>query len=107
MSHLLEVPAAKIPAPGQRTLLRWNDQNLLLCNVAGQLHAIDDSCPHQGASLFGGHLEGRTLQCSAHGLRFDLATGYLLNSTRVCVTRFPVESRDGRVFIIVAKEPRE
>jgi len=43
--------------------------------VDGQAHAIEDSCPHSGASLCLGPLEGHTVQCRAHGLRFDLRTG--------------------------------
>ena len=37
--------------------------------------ALDDSCPHQGASLSGGTLTWTQLQCRAHGLKFDVATG--------------------------------
>jgi 3-phenylpropionate/trans-cinnamate dioxygenase ferredoxin subunit len=42
------------------------------------------------------------IQCCAHGLRFDLASGYLLNSTAVKVTNYPVEVVDGQVFIVIA-----
>ena len=68
------------------------------------MFAIDDSCPHQGASLCGGRLEGRVIQCCAHGLRFDLRSGYLLNSTLVKVTHYPVEIIDGQAFIIISEE---
>ena len=68
------VPAEKVPAPGMRTLFEPAGNSLALFNVAGQIYAIDDSCPHQGSSLCGGRLEGRVIQCCAHGLRFDLAS---------------------------------
>ena len=68
------------------------------------LFAIDDSCPHQGASLCGGRLEGRVIQCCAHGLRFDLRSGYLLNSTAVKVANYPVEIIDGQAFIVIVPE---
>ncbi|MNY77531.1 hypothetical protein D3C86_2174700 [compost metagenome] len=45
------------------------------------------------------------IQCCAHGLRFDLASGYLLNSTALKVASYPVEvQEDGRVFIVIASE---
>lgn len=105
MTRHIEVPAGKVPAPGGRTLLESAGKSLALFNVDGQLYAIDDSCPHQGASLCGGRLEGKVIQCCAHGLRFNLASGYLLNSTALKVASYPVEvQEDGRVFIVIASE---
>ncbi|WP_449431930.1 Rieske (2Fe-2S) protein [Pseudomonas putida] len=105
MTRRIEVPAAKVPAPGQRSLFEAQGLSLALFNVAGQLYAIDDGCPHQGASLCGGRLEGRVIQCCAHGLRFDLATGYLLNSTALKVGNYPLEVVDGQTFVVIASEP--
>lgn len=75
MKRLLEIPADRLPVEGQRVLLRHEEKSVLLFNVAGTLHAIDDSCPHSGASLFAGKLQGHMLQCPAHGLRFNLNKG--------------------------------
>ncbi len=101
MSRRIAVPAEKVPALGMRSLFEPEGSSLALFNVAGQLYAIDDSCPHQGASLCGGRLEGRVIQCCAHGLRFDLASGYMLNSNAVKVANYPVEVVDGQVFIVI------
>jgi 3-phenylpropionate/trans-cinnamate dioxygenase ferredoxin subunit len=106
MSQRFAVPPGQVPAPGARALLDFADKSLALFNVAGQLYAIDDSCPHQGASLCGGLLQGRAIQCCAHGLRFDLASGYLLNSTALKVGSYPVEVVDEQVFIVLAVEER-
>lgn len=104
MTRRIPVPAGKHPQAGGRALFEFEDKSLALFNVDGQLFAIDDSCPHQGASLCGGRLEGRVIQCCAHGLRFDLRSGYMLNSTQVKVTKYPVESIDGQAFIVIASE---
>ncbi|CAE6907322.1 (2Fe-2S)-binding protein [Pseudomonas marincola] len=104
MSQRIAVPKGKVPALGMRTLLRSADKSLAVFNIEGQLYAIDDSCPHQGASLCGGRLEGRVIQCCAHGLRFDVASGYLVNSTSFKVANYPVEIEDDQVFIIVDAE---
>jgi nitrite reductase/ring-hydroxylating ferredoxin subunit len=101
MTARFQVPLEKIPAPGARAFLMVGDKSLALFNIAAQFYAIDDSCPHQGASLFGGKLEGQVIQCCAHGLRFDLASGYLLNSTQLKVASYPVEIIDDQVFIIM------
>ena len=37
--------------------------------------ALDDTCPHMGASLADGRLLGNEVQCSWHEWRYDLETG--------------------------------
>jgi nitrite reductase (NADH) small subunit/3-phenylpropionate/trans-cinnamate dioxygenase ferredoxin subunit len=37
--------------------------------------ALDDTCPHMGASLADGRLFGNELQCSWHEWRYDRASG--------------------------------
>lgn len=104
MSRRIPVPAGKLPQAGGRALFEFDDKSLALFNVEGDVFAIDDSCPHQGASLCGGRLEGRVIQCCTHGLRFDLRSGYLLNSTAVKVVNYPVEIIDGQAFIVIVPE---
>jgi len=104
MTRRIPVPAGKHPPAGGRALFEFEDKSLALFNVDGQLFAIDDSCPHQGSSLCAGRLEGRVIQCLAHGLRFDLYSGYLLNSRQVKVTNYPVEIIDGQAFIVIVTE---
>ena len=98
------MPAGKLPQAGGRSLFEFADKSLALFNVDGRLYAIDDSCPHQGASLCGGRLEGRVIQCCAHGLRFDLASGYLLNSDKLKVANYPVEVVDDQAYIVIVPE---
>jgi nitrite reductase/ring-hydroxylating ferredoxin subunit len=104
MNRRIPVPAGKLPQAGGRALFEFDDKSLALFNVEGDLFAIDDSCPHQGASLCGGRLEGRVIQCCAHGLRFDLRSGYLLNSTQLKVANYPVEIIDDQAFIVIVSE---
>ena len=104
MNRRIPVPAGKLPQAGGRALFEFEDKSLALFNVEGDVFAIDDSCPHQGASLCGGRLEGRVIQCCAHGLRFDLRSGYLLNSTQLKVANYPVEIIDGQAFIVIVPE---
>jgi 3-phenylpropionate/trans-cinnamate dioxygenase ferredoxin subunit len=42
---------------------------------AGEVHAIGDKCTHGDISLSEGFVEDDTLECWAHGSRFDLRTG--------------------------------
>jgi nitrite reductase/ring-hydroxylating ferredoxin subunit len=99
MTPRIEVPPARLPPPGGRALLHTGARCVVLFQVDGQYHAIDDSCPHQGASLAGGKLEGRALQCPAHGLRFDLATGCLAGVPSVRVAVYPIHIEEGKVYL--------
>ncbi|MND49089.1 Toluene 1,2-dioxygenase system ferredoxin subunit [compost metagenome] len=36
---------------------------------------MENRCPHQGAPLHAGTLDGSVLRCSRHGIAFDLANG--------------------------------
>jgi nitrite reductase/ring-hydroxylating ferredoxin subunit len=101
MTNRFEVPFEKIPNSGERAFFKIGDKTLALFNVAAQFYAIDDSCPHQGASLFSGRLEGRVIQCCAHGLRFDLKNGCLVNSAQLKVATYPVEVVEDKVFIVM------
>ncbi|MGR3979124.1 Rieske 2Fe-2S domain-containing protein [Acinetobacter sp. 1207_04] len=101
MTARFQVPQEKIPTSGARAFLKVDEKFLVLFNINQQFYAIDDSCPHQGASLFSGKLEGKSLQCCAHGLKFDLESGYMLNSTHLKMTSYLVEVIESDVFIVM------
>ena len=101
MTARFQVPQEKIPTSGARAFLKVDEKFLVLFNINEQFYAIDDSCPHQGASLFNGKLEGKSLQCCAHGLKFDLESGYMLNSTHLKMTSYLVEVIESDVFIVM------
>lgn len=104
MSRQIPVGAANALAPGERKLAFVDGRSIVLFNIDGTIHAIDNACPHNGASLASGQLEGHMLRCPAHGLRFDLTTGCMPGAGGLCLTTFPVRAVDGRLMAIV-EEP--
>ena len=88
----------EVPA-GQGLVVQAGTKVLALFNVEGSYHAIDNSCPHQGASLAGGKLDGTQLQCPAHGLRFDLATGCTPGGAGLCLNTYAVEVIDDHIVV--------
>ena len=52
-----------------------------MAKVAGRFFAVDDRCPHLGASLARGTLEGTVVTCVRHGSQFDLADGRVVRWT--------------------------
>jgi ferredoxin-NADP reductase len=65
-------------AHGQAKGVSVNGATIALFNVDGEYYAIDDSCPHAGASLSEGELAGKELTCPLHGAVFDVTTGEVL-----------------------------
>ena len=70
--------------------------------VDGKVHALEDSCPHAGASIAGGKVEGGTVRCPAHGMRFDLATGGMPGNPDFRVRTYPVAVVGNVVTVDVA-----
>jgi nitrite reductase (NADH) small subunit len=57
---------------------------------SGQLFAIDDVCPHMGASLSGGYLENDVVTCPWHAWRFRITDGAWADNPRIKIGCFPV-----------------
>ena len=56
----------------------------------GRYFAIDDVCPHMGASLSGGWVENGTVTCPWHAWRFRLADGAWANYPKMKIGCYPV-----------------
>lgn len=97
MTTEIQVAFASDLSPGQRKLVFIDGRIIVVFNIDGTYRAIDDSCPHQGASLAAGRLERSVLQCPAHGLRFDLAKPG--EPGRLCPRSFAVSEIDGKVML--------
>ena len=72
--------------PGKMVKITADGKDILVANIDGSYHAIDDTCTHSGASLSEGTLEGCILKCGWHGAEFDCKTGKL--------DKFPAKIRD-------------
>jgi nitrite reductase/ring-hydroxylating ferredoxin subunit len=63
---------------GDRAVVEAEGREILLLRVAGELHAFDNACPHEGNPLVEGEVLGDQLECAYHSWRFDLRTGACL-----------------------------
>ena len=73
----------------------------------GGLHAVDNRCPHMGFPLHRGTIEDGILTCHWHHARFDLKSGCTFDLFADDATVYPVEVRDGRVYIDAFATPRD
>ena len=56
----------------------------------GEYWAIDDFCPHMGASLAGGHVEGGIVACPWHLWRFSIKDGAWCDNPSISIDHFEV-----------------
>jgi nitrite reductase (NADH) small subunit/3-phenylpropionate/trans-cinnamate dioxygenase ferredoxin subunit len=60
-------------------------------NDRGAFRAIDDTCPHAGASLACGTLVEGTVMCAWHGWRFHLCDGAWADYSKLTIGVYQVQ----------------
>lgn len=102
MATFITVARTDELVPGQGKLVEVHQKRIALFNVGGRYFALDDICPHRGAPLSEGELEGTAVVCPWHGAIFDLETG---NVTRppaaIGVATYDVRVDAGEIAIAV------
>lgn len=77
-------------ADGEGKTVTVGSRLLAVFYVGGQYHAIDDTCPHMGASLSGGYVEDGIVTCPWHAWRFRLCDGVWADNPRIKIGSYPV-----------------
>jgi len=88
-----------IPA-GQGRAYAVEDRMIAVFFDGENYHAIDDFCPHMGASLSGGYLEGDVVTCPWHAWRFRVTDGTWCDNPRLKVDNFHVEQEGNDLFVV-------
>ena len=66
----------------------------------GKVFAAEDVCPHAGARLSEGALEGKVITCPLHGSQFDVCNGERLRGPAdVAIKTYRVDMESGQVFL--------
>src|SRR5512146_3504931 len=90
-----------------RKVIRLAAKQVLLLAAGGRTFAIANRCPHEGYPLSEGtEGPGCVLTCNWHNWKFDLASGEALVG-RDPVRTYPIELRDGEIFIDLTDPPAE
>jgi 3-phenylpropionate/trans-cinnamate dioxygenase ferredoxin subunit len=87
------------PSTAQRVVVDGVAISVVM-DSAGAVHALGDTCTHGDISLSEGFVEDDTLECWAHGSKFELATGKPLTLPAYePVPVFVVSVIDGDVYV--------
>ena len=82
---------------GGSVVVEVNRKDIAVFRVNGQFFAIDDLCPHMGASLSGGSVEDGVVTCPWHYWRFRLADGAWADNPKVKTGCYAVHVEAGVV----------
>lgn len=90
---------------GENEMKRYEHAGLYVAviNSGGQFFVVEDSCPHAGAPMSQGYLEGHNLTCCWHAWTFDIRNGACDMIPSVTLPRFEAEVRGGELW--VSREP--
>jgi nitrite reductase/ring-hydroxylating ferredoxin subunit len=96
-------------------LVEVKNRSIGIFNVNGTFVAALNMCPHELAPVCRGKVRGTTLSsppgeyrwgregeilaCPWHGWEYDLLSGKMLADERIRLRTYPVEVRDGTVYI--------
>ena len=75
MGELVRVASVSKVDSGKGAAFDVGEKRSAVCNKDGCFYALDDTCPHAGASLAEGDLEGDNVVCPWHYAEFSLETG--------------------------------
>ena len=73
--------------PGDMKRVNVGNDEVLLVNVDGAIHACDDVCTHSYYSLSEGDLSGEEIECALHGALFNVTTGAVITPPAVVPLR--------------------
>lgn len=81
MSRFVEIARESDLTDGAMKEVIIEEHEILLAKVGGRYYAIADRCPHMGAKLSQGRLDGVVVTCPRHGSQFDITDGRVIDWT--------------------------
>jgi len=94
-------------AAGQGKYAEVDGFRIALFLDQGTVYAIDNTCPHAGASMAGGFVDNGCAICPWHGWRFRLSDGHMPDAEGVRIDTYPTRlyPRPGRPTLVQADLP--
>jgi nitrite reductase (NADH) small subunit len=94
-----------IPRGGARAVKTMIGEIGLFRTADDRVFALDNLCPHKGARLSMGMIEGEVVVCPWHGWSFALADGRAATDGFGRTCPVPVRVIDGRVLLRLVPPP--
>ncbi len=90
---------------GRGVRVEIGELEIAVFRIGDEIHALGDRCSHARASLSEGEIFDGEVECPRHGSPFDLVTGEARGLPATSpVPVFPIEVRDGYVYLTVTED---
>jgi len=96
--------AADVPEGGS-VVVSLGTKDVAVFRTDGAFHAIDDMCPHMGASLSGGYVEDGVVTCPWHYWRFRLSDGAWADNPKISTGCYRVHVGGDNLELELPGEP--
>ena len=80
-------------------IIEIDGEPVALCRVGEQVYALEDVCPHQGASFEGGEIDDGILICPLHGWRAEVCSGQSLEAPSLKIAMYQTKVDNGEVYV--------
>lgn len=88
------------PLIGKKVRFKEHEIGIFL-TANGEIHAVNNICPHKQGPLSEGTVSGGFIYCPLHDQKIDLKTGVVQEPDTGCVEVYKVEIIDGDVYICI------
>jgi len=88
----------QIPDEGA-LVVNVGEEEVALFKCSGELHAVDNVCPHRGGPLAEGEFNDGIVSCPWHAWTFDVRSGLCTINPAARVRKFKVEVQGERVLL--------
>jgi len=91
-------------SPQKPYLFNLTDNEQMVIFQAGQNYfALENRCPHAGALLHEGTIEGQILTCIWHGWKFDLESGQSLNEYWARIKTYALSVKNSGIYVLLGE----
>jgi nitrite reductase/ring-hydroxylating ferredoxin subunit len=94
------------PRGRQAWTFKHQGRSYSVFDVDGELQVTDAACPHHGGPLAEGRIRDGVVTCPWHWYSFELRSGECRTAPGYRLRKYPVVSRDGRLYAELPAEAR-
>jgi len=104
MSEYRTVARVEAVPEGQGRSFSVEGRIVAVFRQGGEYFAINDLCPHMGASLASGHFEDGAVTCPWHAWRFSVCDGTWLDNPKVRTDSYPVRIEGEHIQVLIPEK---
>ncbi|MEJ2078519.1 MAG: Rieske 2Fe-2S domain-containing protein [Acidobacteriota bacterium] len=107
MSYYRAVAKRSELVEGDAHIVSVDGREIALFQIDGEVHALENVCPHRGGPIGEGLVKDGHVTCPWHEWTFEIRSGTCTLNAAAFVQRFPVRIDGEDVLVLPEPEPRD